>query len=186
MQRAEAALNVPISPLQGGFRAGVGCNMSSLMLRECISFTKENHSKLFVCFLDVQKAFDCVWHNGLFVKLYNMGIRSNLLRVIIDLHKDMKSAVFYKGYHSPWFSVMQGTRQGGVLSPFLYLCFNNDLINELVASKFGFKLNTRVICAPTVADDMLLMALSKLGLDALMRICFSNGDFYMVHLNAML
>ena len=175
LQRAEAALNVPISPLQGGFRAGLGCNMSSLMLRECISFTKENHSKLFVCFLDVQKAFDCVWHNGLFVKLYNMGIRSNLLRVIIDLHKDMKSAVFYKGYHSPWFSVMQGTRQGGVLSPFLYLCFNNDLINELVASKFGFKLNTRVTCAPTVADDMLLMALSKLGLDALMRICFSNG-----------
>ena len=42
-------------------------------------------------------------------------------------------------------------------------------------SKFGFKMNTRVICAQTVADDMLLMALSKLGLDALMRICFSNG-----------
>ena len=33
----------------------------------------------------------------------------------------------------------------------------------------------RVICAPTVADDMLLMALSKLGIDALMKICFSNG-----------
>ena len=129
LQRAEAALNVPISPLQGGFRAGLCCNMSSLKLRKCISFSKENHSKLFVCFLDVHKTFDCVWHHGLFVKLYNMGIRSNLLRVIIDLHKDMKSAVCYKGYHSPWFSVMQGTRQGGVLSPFLFLCFNNDLIN---------------------------------------------------------
>ena len=61
------------------------------------------------------------------------------------------------------------------MSPFLYLCFNNDFINELVASKFGFKLNSRVICAPTVADDMLLMALSKFGLNALMSICFSNS-----------
>ena len=82
------------------------------MLRACISFTKENHSKSFVCFLDVQKAFDSVWHNGLFVKLYNMGIRSNLMRVIINLHKDMKSAVFYKGHRYEVFSVMQGTRQG--------------------------------------------------------------------------
>ena len=160
LQRAEAALCVPLSPLQGGFRANLGCIMSSSMLRECISSTKETHSKLFVCFLDVQKAFDSVWHNGLFVKLYNMGIRSNLLRVIINLHKDMKSTVFYKGHPSEMFSVMQGARQGGVLSPFLYLCFNNDFINELVASKFGFKLNSRAICAPTVADDMLLMALS--------------------------
>ena len=51
--------------------------MSSLMLKECISFAKENHSKLFACFLDIHKAFDKVWHNGLFVQLYNTGIRSN-------------------------------------------------------------------------------------------------------------
>ena len=73
------------------------------------------------------RLFDCVWHHGLFVKLYNMGIRSNLLRVTINLHKDMKSAVFYERYHSPWFSVMQGTRQGRVSSPFLNFCLINDL-----------------------------------------------------------
>ena len=93
LQRVEAALNTPLSVLQGGFRAGLSCSMSSLMLKECISFAKENNSKLFVCFLDVQKAFDCVWHNGLFVKLYEMGIRSNLLRIIINMHSGMKRSV---------------------------------------------------------------------------------------------
>ena len=39
-------------------RANLGCDMSYLMFRECISFTKKNISKLVVCFLDVQKAFD--------------------------------------------------------------------------------------------------------------------------------
>ena len=55
LQQVEASLNTPLNMLQGGFRAGLSCNMSSLMLKECISFTKETHSKLFVCFLDVQK-----------------------------------------------------------------------------------------------------------------------------------
>ena len=53
LQRVEATLNTPLSVLQGGFRAGLSCIMSSLMLKECISFAKENNSKLFVCFLDV-------------------------------------------------------------------------------------------------------------------------------------
>ena len=126
-----------------------------------------------MCFLDVQKAFDSVWHNGLFVKLYEMGIRSNLLRLVMNMYKGMKSAVLYKGYYSAWFSVLQGTWQGGVMSPFFYLCFINDLISELIARSYGFIMSNRSICSPAVADDMLLMALSKLGLDGLMRICFS-------------
>ena len=56
--------------------------MSSQMLRECIIYAKENKSKLFVCFLDAQKAFDSVWHDGLFVTLYKMGIKSHLLRLL--------------------------------------------------------------------------------------------------------
>ena len=49
LQRVETSLNTPLNILQVGFRTGLSCNMSSLMLKECISFTKENHSKLFVC-----------------------------------------------------------------------------------------------------------------------------------------
>ena len=80
--------------MQGGFRPSTGCNISSLMLKECISFAKENHSKLFACFLDIHKAFDKVWHNGLYVKLYNMGIRSKLLKIVINLHCIVKKFGF--------------------------------------------------------------------------------------------
>ncbi|MCG8035004.1 MAG: reverse transcriptase family protein, partial [Candidatus Thiodiazotropha taylori] len=173
LHRVESALSIPLNSMQGGFRATLGCNMSSLMLRECVSFAKENHSKLFACFLDVQKAFDSVWHNGLFVKLYDMGIWGNLLRIIVNLHSGMESAVLYKGRYSVWFPVKQGTRQGGVLSPFLYLCFINGLINELTSSSFGFRMSGRNICCPTVADDMLLMSFSKTGLEQLINICFA-------------
>ena len=102
----------------GNFTSRFRRTLSKLMLKECIAFAKENHSKLFVCFLDVQKAFDCVWHNGLIVKL-----QSNLLRFIINMHNGMKRSILYKGRNSDWFTVLQGLGQGGVLSPLLSMLY---------------------------------------------------------------
>ena len=100
IDRLYDSLVKPFNSMQGGFRPSTGCNMSSLMLKEYVAFAKENHSKLFAYFLDIHKAFDKVWHNGLFVKLYNMGIRSKLLKIVINLHSDVKSSVFHTGYYS--------------------------------------------------------------------------------------
>ena len=71
-----------------------------------------------------------MWHNGLFTKLYDMGIRSKLLGIIIELHINMKSRVLVKGHKSDWFDILQGSRQGGVLSPFMFLCYKDDLLNN--------------------------------------------------------
>ena len=66
--------------------------MTSFLLRESIFYAKENGSKLYVCFLDVKKAFDCVWHDGLFYKLYNLvhvewESRAIFLTIYDDLYK---------------------------------------------------------------------------------------------------
>ena len=114
--------------------------MSSFLLRESISYAKENGSKLhvYVCFLDVKKAFDCVWHDGLFYKLYNSGVNKTFCRLIVNMYTDMFSCVRNRGHKSSWFRVLQGTRQGGVISPFLYLIYKNDLLYEIEASALGF------------------------------------------------
>ena len=132
--------------------------MSSL-----IAYAKKHGNKLFACFLDAQKAFDKVWYNGLFLKLYNMGMRSKLLRIVIGLQHNLTSCILHYGYHSACFPVLQGTRQGGVISPFLYLCFIDDLLNEICECGAGFKTDGVCYAAPTVCDDMLLLALSKMS-----------------------
>ena len=175
LEKVQTSITKPLYWLQGGFRPNISCNMTSVMLRECILYAKENRSKLYVCYLDVQKAFDRVWHSGLFLKLHNMGVKNELLRIIIDLHTNMKSRVLYKGQNSNWFDLLQGTRQGGVLSPFLFLCFSNDLLNELCNSTAGLKICNNIFGCPTVCDDMLLASLSKKGLQELIQICFLNS-----------
>ena len=99
-----------------------------------------------------------MWHDGLVVKLYDLGIRSKLLGIIIDLHTDMRSCLLFKGHKSAWFKILQGSRQGGVISPLMFLCFNDDLLEQLVKCHVGFKMLNMKVCCPTVADDMLLMA----------------------------
>lgn len=162
--RLSTSLEKKLNPLQGGFQRHMGCNMTSYLLHESIYYTKENNSKLYVCFLDAQKAFDKVLQEGLFLKLFEMGVDLYFLKVLISLHDHLSSYVLFRGFKSVEFNISRGTRQGGVLSPFLFLCFINDLLNESCASNLGLSINGINLTCPTVADDMLLQSLSKVGL----------------------
>ena len=92
-----------------------------------------------------------------------MGIRSKLLKTVINLHCNVTSSVFQNGYCSTTFPVLQGTRQGGVISPFMYLCSIDDFLDGLNACGMGFKINGVKLVSLTVCDDMLLPAPSKFG-----------------------
>jgi hypothetical protein len=56
-------------PLQFGFVPEHGSIPALYTFNECINFFRNCKSNLFVCFLDNQKAFDKIWHDGLFLKL---------------------------------------------------------------------------------------------------------------------
>ena len=141
-----------------------------------IFYASENDSKVYVCFLDVKKAFDCVWHEGLFYKLYHSGINKVFCKLIINMYMDMSSCVRGRGFKSDWFQVRQGTRQGGVISPFLYLLFINELIYELEKAGLGFFVYSISCGFPTVADDMLVGSYSKRVLEMMLAICFKYAN----------
>ena len=52
----------------------------------------------------------------------------------------MISAVTVDKQQSNWFCIEQGVRLGGILSTFLYLVYNNDLLEELGSSNKGCKI----------------------------------------------
>ena len=146
--------------------------MSSLSLKEGILYGKENNSKVYVCFLDARQAFDRVWHDGLFLKLYNLNINTEIFKAFYNLYTGLHSKVKYNGHYSKVFSVLQGTRQGGLSSPMLYLIFINDLITELQQSGLGMLIYNYNFSCPTVADDMCLVSFSKTGLENMMHLCY--------------
>ena len=147
------------------------------------SYAKDAESKLYSCFLDIKKAFDTVWQDGLFYKLSDMGVGNSSLSAVISLYDETESCVLFKGYRSESFRVTGGTRQGGISSPYFYLCFINELLCTLENSQHGLVLSKLHLPCTTSADDMVLRSLSKRGLDRLKDICYSYSTTWLFDYN---
>ena len=76
---------------------------------------------MYMCFIDLQQAYDSVDRELLWVVLARFGVAENMLTVIRQFHEGMRARVCTDdGEHSEWFDVTQGLRQGCVLSPLLF------------------------------------------------------------------
>ena len=156
------------NPQQSGYQKNRSCVSTSFTLLEAIYHQLERHSKVYACFLDTRKAFDTVWHNGLFYKLFNFGIKSKMWRLMKNCYEENESCVVDNTLASRWFPIRQGVRQGGILSAWLYLLFINEQLDELDHLNEGIKIDGIKCGSPCHADDLALLSLAKFGLDQMM------------------
>ena len=84
-------------------------------------------------FLDVSKAFDKVWHQGIISKLRQNGISRDLLNVLSDFLSNRKQRVVLNGQTSSWVIITTGVPLGSILGPLLFLIYMNDLPDGLTS-----------------------------------------------------
>lgn len=71
---------------------------------------------LYMCFINLQKAYDSIDRELLWEVLARSGVPTKMLMVILNFHEGMRGRVrAYDGEHSEWFDVTQGQRQGCVM-----------------------------------------------------------------------
>src|SRR5215203_4795388 len=99
----------------------------------------------YCAFIDVAKAYDKVWRDGLWYKLWKSGIRGKLWRVLRNLYKKVESSVLLGDTRTDFFEIEVGLRQGCILSPILFTLFINDLRDHLTKLGKGVEWgNTRI------------------------------------------
>ena len=81
----------------------------------------EYHHPLYVCFIDLRKAYDSVHRDSLWrILQYSYHLPKKLLAIIRALHEDSNAVVRAYGKTSDRFPVTSGVRQGCVLAPTLF------------------------------------------------------------------
>ena len=85
-----------LNPNQSGFRPGDSTINQLLQITHTIFKALYCHPPLDVrsVYLDISKAFDRVWHNGLLYKLKRCGVSGQLLLLIQSFLKDRKQGLY--------------------------------------------------------------------------------------------
>ena len=162
--------------MQFGFQEGVGCTEASFTIPETINHMLERGSKVLSCFIDVRKAFNTVWIDGILYKLFSeLGIGSRMWKVIKDLYTNVKAQVLYAESLPRKIDVSQGTGQGRILAPFMYKVYVNGILRVLINHCYAIFINGLRIPSPSFADDITLLALHPSFLKTFMSICYKYG-----------
>ena len=145
--------------------------MCTWAVLETIDFFLRNHSDVFVCTMDMTKAFDLVRHSLLFRKLLKGGLPVIFIRLLILIYALQSANVRWNGAISDFFSLTNGVKQGGVLSAILYCFYCNDLFKYLREKKSGCWVNGHYMGILGYSDDNLLIAPSRSSLQNMLQVC---------------
>ena len=118
------------------------------------------------------------------MKLHQKGIWCPIWQIIDKWYTSSTSSVIWDNQQSKPFPCCQGVRQGGVLSPFLYCLFVDELLDNLAKSGFGVSIDDVYCGSPMFADNLALVASSPEELQPVLDIVATYADKWQYQLNA--
>ncbi|GFX78364.1 RNA-directed DNA polymerase from mobile element jockey [Trichonephila clavipes] len=133
-------------PEQHGFRPRLSTSHQLLRVVEYIKDAIDRNQHVAAVFLDIQKAFDRVWHTGLLFKLITYKIPPPLILLLKSYISERSFTVRINRTFSQTRPAKAGIAQGSILGPVLFNLYVNDII----------KTTNTMICM--YADDTAILS----------------------------
>ena len=119
--------NSIIIPQQFGFRSKHSTTQQIIRITENISMNFNKNQSTGMALLDIEKAYDSVWHKGLLFKMRKYNYPLSLIKLTSSFLSDRSSFVDINGIGSKLYSIPAGVPQGSLLSPHLFNIYINGI-----------------------------------------------------------
>ena len=124
-----------LDELQFSYQKNCSTTMCTWLVVETVNFFARNGNDTYSCSMDMKKAFDLVKHDKLFKKLLDRKFPLVHLRLFISMYMMQSAKVKWKGTLSDAFAIVNGVKQGAVISAILFCVYIDDLIKMLRKKK---------------------------------------------------
>ena len=133
-------------------------------------------------FMDCSMAFDKCMYSKLFSKMLVKKIPPLIVRVLAYAYEEQIGWVRLGGRNSDTFTIKNATRQGSVLSPYLFSsCYLDDLLVELRKRRLGCHVAGIWMGATGFADDLALLSPNRGMLQKMVSVCENYGKEHNLH-----
>ena len=154
---------------QAGFKKNYSTTDHIFTLLACVQkqFSANYNRKLYVAFIDFEKAFDSINRNYLWGILVKQGISGKLFQCLKSMYQSVKAKVRSGFKLTDCISCTAGVKQGDILSPVLFTLFINELAVEIIKNGrhgVNFPMDTLELFILLLADDIVLLSETIVGL----------------------
>ena len=116
-----------LTKAQTGFRKGKSTIDQIIKLQDTVNKYNRNKGFTVGVFLDFEKSYDMIWRAGLLAKLKQIGINGQMFSFVNSFIHNRSMQVQVGGTRSKVVTLENGSPQGSVISPVLFLVMINDL-----------------------------------------------------------
>ena len=146
---------VKVDEMQFGFMPGKGTTDALFILRRLQEEYRDKEKKLYMCFVDLEKAFDRVPRKVMEWAMRKRGLPEAMVRAVMSLYEGAKTRVRVGSELSEEFGVKVGVHQGSVLSPLVFA-----VVVDVVTESAREGLMSEML----YADDLVLISETMEGL----------------------
>ena len=144
---------------QAGFRGGRSTVDQIFALRQVLEKKWEFALPVYCVFIDLEKAYDSVWREGIWKISEYYGIPKIIVELLRSWYTGISSCVRVDGGEGEWFPIRTGLRQGCVLSPSLFNVYMDAMMRKVTeGAPGGVRVGQENVVDLDFADDVALLA----------------------------
>ena len=144
---------------QAGFRGGRSTVDQVFALRQILEKRWEYALPVYCAFIDLEKAYDSVWREGMWKIAEYYGIPKEVVEILRSWYEGINSCVRVDGVEGDWFPIRTGLRQGCVMSPSLFNLYMDAMMRKVtVGGAAGVRVGQETVIDLDFADDVALLA----------------------------